>query len=132
MPPKKKLSKLEFLQDRQHLKVGAKPDSPWQTDDRNWFARNSSRGYRLRPTFEGEWPTDSPYMLLRRVRDGVRVKQGISVGNVSAAQMALLFGTSALADSALAKLWVAVQMGEPVLVDELLAQARAPYSTMRH
>jgi hypothetical protein len=52
------------------------------------------------------------------------VKLGLySVGTAAAADMALLLGTTALADRVLAMLWAAIQTGKLVVLDELLAQA---------
>lgn len=130
MKTKKANPKHKFRQRHPRAVLSFAPNSPWQTDDREWFARHPRRDYRLRRTYEGEWPVESPYMLVRRARDGVRIKRGLlSVGTIAAADVTLLFGTSALIDSALAMLWTVAEMGEPAAVDELLAQVRGLRST---
>jgi hypothetical protein len=130
---KNKLSKLESLQHRRHLRVGAKPDSPWQKDDRKWFARNPKRGYRMRPTFEGEWPEELPLMLVRRLGKGSREKLALgTVGTAHEFDSASLFGTTGLVDTALAMMWVQIQTGKIVMLDELMALARAIDSGTHH
>jgi hypothetical protein len=59
--------------------VGKLTDSPWKTDDAQWFAKNPKRSHRVRPIFPGE-PFPGSHqdhelqVLVRQVEPGKRIK----------------------------------------------------------
>jgi hypothetical protein len=112
------------------------PDSPWQVDDRAWFAAHAERGYRLRRPYDGESgirPGQKPaFVLVRRVIDGVRGKQSVHPIGVHPAHLALFCSDDEpVADTALALLWEAIRTGSRVPASSLVAQAHALHSATR-
>lgn len=65
--------------------LGSSPQSPWSTDDRQWFARNPTRAHRLRPPLPQEaeqhelLPTIKEgyglRVIIRQVEPGARIRQ---------------------------------------------------------
>jgi len=55
-------------------------DSPWKTDDKNWFKNHPDRSHRLRPMFPGEMqlpdlpPGQEWHVIVRQVEPGQRIR----------------------------------------------------------
>jgi hypothetical protein len=64
--------------------VGAGPyidytgPAPWQTVDKDWFAAHPMRSYRLRPAMRDEAVNGCPWVAVRQVRRGLRIRDGFS------------------------------------------------------
>ena len=49
--------------------------------DRDWFAANPKRRYRLRPVWRGEYSPSSTHVLVEQTEDGAHVRTPIWFGN---------------------------------------------------
>jgi hypothetical protein len=50
-------------------------DTPWKTDDRNWFEANPNRSHRVRPSFPGEFEGDHELLVIvRQIEPGQRIR----------------------------------------------------------
>jgi hypothetical protein len=55
------------------LNIGT--DTPWVTDDRQWFQQRPQRSFRIRPVHTGEWlDTRCTHVLIKQTVPGMRKK----------------------------------------------------------
>lgn len=112
--------------------VGFNHESVWQTDDREWFAVNSTRGYRLRKAHEGEPVIGGPFVLVKRVAICARARLGIDIVGASDDEMTLLCGRDPLADTVLAMIAEAARARVKLPLSSVIAQARVLHSMTAH
>lgn len=59
-------------------KIDLSGSSPWKDADKEWFAANPTRSFRIRRLFAGEFPSDfsegQTHVLVRQLRPGLRDK----------------------------------------------------------
>lgn len=112
--------------------VGFNHESVWQTDDREWFAANPTRGYRLRKARQGEPVVGGPFVLVKRVTDCVRARLGLDIIGASGDEMTLLCGRDPLADTVLVMIAEAVRARIKLPLSSVIAQARVLHSMTGH
>lgn len=73
------IHELKTINPTDGVVVGIDSASPWQTDDREWFAARPTRGYRLRKVFSDEPGLGSAqWTVIKKVQEDGRSKLPIS------------------------------------------------------
>jgi hypothetical protein len=119
--------------------VSMEHDSPWQTDDRAWFAARPGRGYRLRRSYEDETGVvRATWLVVKQVDEGARVKLPIQWSGAnepvdmlaSLARMSEAPSADNYHDLIFALIWQGIANGKPQPLHVVLAQAKALQSIM--